>query len=106
MYDSEGGADKVKVKASTVTLGHFFDLLLLLERVGGLKVALLDIDDLVSQHFGNGALRAEGVLADTLGDQVNGLVDSPEGRHVHCLLAHHTACTDPGRVLTGSSGHH
>jgi hypothetical protein len=67
----------IYVTASAVTLGDFLDLLLFLQGVGGLEVALLNIDQLVGKHFGNGLLGPEGVLTDSLGDQVDGLVDSP-----------------------------
>lgn len=59
---------KLVIQHSTISLGNFLDFFLLLERVGGLHVALLDIDDLIGQHFSDGLERSEGVLSDSLGD--------------------------------------
>jgi hypothetical protein len=92
----------IYVTASTVTLGHFLDLLLFLQSVGRLQVSLLNVDQLVSQNLGNGLLGPESVLSHSLGDQVNGLVDSSEGRHVNCLLSHHTTSSNSGRILSGT----
>ena len=39
------------------------------------------------------------MLPGALGDQVDSLVDSPQRRHVHCLLPDDTAGSDSGRVL-------
>ena len=39
---------------STITLGNLFDFFLLLEGVGGLHVAFLDVDDLVGEHLSDG----------------------------------------------------
>jgi hypothetical protein len=90
---------------STISLSDLLDFLLLLQSVRRLEVALLDVDELVGQHFSNGLLGPEGVLTDSLGDQVDGLVDSSEGRHVHCLLSNHTTSTDSGGVLSGTGLH-
>ena len=86
---------------STISLSDLLDFFLLLQSVRRLEVALLDVDELVSQNFSNGLLRPEGVLADSLGDQVDSLVDSSEGRHVHCLLSNHTSSTNSGGVFSG-----
>ena len=93
----------IYVTASAVTLGDFLDLLLFLQGVGGLEVALLNIDQLVSKDFGNGLLGPEGVLTDSLGDQVDSLVHSSQGRHVNSLLSHHTTSSDSGGVFSGAS---
>jgi hypothetical protein len=90
---------------SAVTLGNFFDFLLLLEGVGGLQVALLDVDELVGEHLSDTLLGAEGVLADALGDQVDGLVDPSQRRYVDRLLPHHAASSDTRGVLPGSGLH-
>ena len=87
---------------SAVTLGNFFDFFLLLEGVGRLKVSFLNVDELISQNFSNGLLGPEGVLSHSLGDQVDGLVDSSEGRDVHSLLSDHTTSSDSGGVLSGT----
>ena len=92
----------IYVTASTVTLGHFLDLLLFLQSVGRLQVSLLNVDQLVSQNLGNALLGPEGVLSHSLGDQVDGLVDSSEGRNVDSLLSNHTTSSDSGGVLSGT----
>ena len=97
---------KLVVQHSAVTLGHFLDFFLLLQGVGGLQVALLDVDQLVGEHLGDGLLGSEGVLPDSLGDQVDGLVDPSQRGNVDCLLSHHTTGSDSGRVFPGSSLNH
>jgi hypothetical protein len=93
---------KLVVQDSTISLGDFLDFLLLLQGVGGLQVALLHIDQLVGQHLSDGLLRPESVLADSLGNQVDSLVDSSEGRHIHCLLSNHTTRANSGRIFSGT----
>ena len=92
----------IYVTASTVTLGHFFDLLLFLQSVRRLQVSLLNVDQLVSQNLGNGLLGPKGMLSHSLGDQVDGLVDSSEGGNVNCLLSHHTTSSNSGGILSGT----
>lgn len=55
------------------------------------------------EALGDGLEGAEGRLACALADQVNGLVDSAEGRHVDSLSANNTAGTDTRRVLAGAA---
>ena len=62
------------------------------------------VDDLIGEGLRDRLERPEGGLAGTLADQVNGLVDSAEGRHVDSLSAHDTARTDTGGVFTGAGG--
>ncbi len=87
---------------STISLGDLLDFFLLLQGIGGLQIALFNVDQLVSQNLSNGLLGPESVLTDTLGDEVDGLVDSPEGRHVHCLFPNHTSSTNSGGVFSGT----
>ncbi len=42
------------------------------------------------------------MLSDTLGDQVDGLVHSPQGRNVDSLLSDNTSSTNSGRIFSGS----
>jgi hypothetical protein len=70
-----------------------------------LEVALLDVDDLVSQDFSDALLRPEGVFSHSLGNQIDGLVDSPHGGDVDCLFPDHSSRSDSGRVLSGSGLH-
>jgi hypothetical protein len=95
--------DKVIVTASSVTLGYFLDLLLLFEGVGGLDVSFLNVDDFVGKDFGNALLTSEGVLSGTLGDKVDGGIDSSEGGDVDSLLSDDTTGTDSGGVFSGTS---
>lgn len=67
-----------------------------------MDVAFLNVDDLVSQALGDGLGGLEGVLTGSLGDQVDGLVDSSQGRHINCLLSHHTSTADSGRIFSGA----
>jgi hypothetical protein len=38
-----------------------------------------------------------------LGDQINSLIDSSEGRDINCLFSDNTACSDSGRVFPWAS---
>lgn len=42
------------------------------------------------------------MLSSSLGDQVDGLVHSSQGRHVDSLLSHDTSSTDSGRIFSGT----
>lgn len=88
---------------STVALRNFLDFFLLLQRETRLDVTLLSVDDLVSQTLSNCLVGLYRTLPGTGTDQVNGLVHSPQGRHVHGLLPHHTASSNSGRVLARAS---
>lgn len=90
---------------STVTLGDFLDFLLLLKSVGWLDVSLLNINDLISQNLSNALLGSESVLPSALGDQVDGLVDSSEGRDINCLLSNHTSSANSGWIFSWSCKH-
>ena len=61
------------------------------------------VDDLVGEGLRNGLQASEGGLTGSLADQVNGLVDSAEGRHVDSLSTNNTTRSDTGGVLTGAS---
>jgi hypothetical protein len=68
-----------------------------------LDVALLSVDDLIGQTLSNGLVGLHSVLPGALGNQVDGLIDSSQGRHVDSLLPHNTTSTDTGRVFSGTS---
>ena len=61
------------------------------------------VDNLVGEGLRNGLQASEGGLTGCLADQVNGLVDSAEGRHVDSLSTNNTTRSDTGRVFTGAS---
>ena len=42
------------------------------------------------------------MLSSTLGDQVDGLVDTSQGGDINCLFSHNTTCTDSGGILSRS----
>merc|ERR1719494_950100 len=83
----------------SVGLGNTLQFILLLDSVavGG---ALGSIDELVGEAFGDGLDVPESRLPGSSTEQPDGLVDSPEGRHVHSLTPHSSSATDTGRVLT------
>ena len=88
---------------SAVTLGNFLDFFLFLKGVGRLKISFLNVDELISQNLSNTLLGSEGMLSHSLGDQIDGLIDSSEGRNVHSLLSHNTTSSNSGGVLSGTS---
>ena len=45
------------------------------------------------------------MLSNTLGDKIDGLVDSSQGRNVDCLLSDHTASTDSGGIFSWAGLH-
>ena len=61
------------------------------------------VDDLVGESLGDGLERAESRLAGALADEVNGLVDSAERRHIHGLSTHDTTRSDTGGVLAAAA---
>ena len=90
---------------STISLSDLLDFFLLLQGIRRLQVALLNVDKLIGKDLSNGLLGPEGMLTNSLGDQVDGLVDSSEGRHIYCLLSNHTTSTDSGGVLSRAGLH-
>ena len=64
---------------------------------------LAGVDDLIGESLSNRLERPEGRLASRLEDEVDGLVDSAEGRNIDSLSAHDTTGTDTGGVLAGTS---
>ena len=61
------------------------------------------VDDLVGEGLRDGLETSEGGLAGALADQVDGLVDSAEGRHVDSLSADDTTRADTGGVFAGAT---
>ena len=61
------------------------------------------VDDLIGEGLRDRLERPEGGLAGTLADQVNGLVDSAEGRDVDGLSANDTTGSDTGGVFAGAA---
>ena len=57
---------------------------------------LAGVDDLIGESLSNRLERPEGRLASRLEDEVDGLVDSAEGRNIDSLSAHNTAGADTG----------
>ena len=107
---------------SSVTLGNSLNLVLLSHSVGvgarslNKKVSrsvsrksasvftyLGGVDDLVGEGLSNALEGSEGRLSGALADQVDSLVHSAQGRHVHSLSAHHTTGSDTGGVLAGTA---
>lgn len=43
------------------------------------------------------------MLSNTLGDQIDGLVDSSQGRHIDSLLSDDTTCTNSGGIFSWAS---
>lgn len=95
--------DKSQMCRSTVSLGHLFDFFLLLKGVAGLNIELFNVNDFVSQALSDASLRFVGFLSAALRNEVNGLVDSPEGRDIDSLFSDDTAGSDTGGVLTRTS---
>ena len=92
-----------KVYRSSVTLGDLLDFFLLLKSIWRLLIALLSVDDLISQTFSNGLVVSHWVLSGSVGQQVNGQVDSSHWWHVHGLLSGNTSCTNLGWVFSWTS---
>ena len=82
----------------SVSLGDTFDFVLLLDgvRVGG---TLSGVDEFVSKTFRHGLEVAEGGFAGTLAHQVDGFIDTAEGRDVDGLTADNTTSTNTGGVF-------
>lgn len=95
--------DKVLVTASSVTLGDFLDLLLLFKGIWRLDVSFLDVDDLIGKDFSNALLTSESVLSGSLGDKVDGSIDSSEGRNIDSLLSDDTTGSNSGGIFSGTS---
>lgn len=96
----------VRFTSSAVTFSHLLDLFFLLEGVGTLDVALLCVDDLVRQALRNCLERFHSMLAGSLSNQVDGLVDSSQGRNIDSLLPDHTSCSDTSRVFSWAGLQH
>lgn len=64
---------------------------------------LAGVDDLIGEGLRDGLEGPEGRLASGLADEVDGLVDSAEGRNIDSLSTHDTTGTDTGGVLAGTS---
>ena len=87
-----------------VGLSDTLNLILLLDsiRVGR---SLRSVDDLISEALSDGLGVLEGRGAGSLGDKVNGGVDTTEGGNIDGLTANGTLRSDTGGVLTGASVH-
>lgn len=85
----------------TVGLGDTLDLILLLDGVTVGRAAG-SVDDLIGQALSNSLDVSERRLSGTGGHQVDSLVHSAEGRHIHSLSSNNTGRADSGGVLTGT----
>jgi len=61
------------------------------------------VDDLVGEGLGDGLKASESTLTGTLAHQVDGLVDSTEGRDIDGLSTDNTTGSNTGGVLTGTT---
>lgn len=86
----------------TIGLGNTLDLILLLDSVTVGRSAG-SVDDLISQALSNGLDVSERGLSGAGGHQVDSLVDSAEGGHIHSLSSHHTGRADSGGILAGAT---
>jgi len=82
----------------SVSLGDTLDFVLLLDgvRVGG---TLSSVDEFVGEALRHGLEVAEGGFAGTLAHQVDGFIDTAEGRDVDGLAADNTTSTNTGGVF-------
>ena len=60
----------------------------------------VDVEDFVGQTFSNGLLGSERVGSDSVGQKVDGLVDSSHGGNVDGLLFNLTSSSDSGGVFS------
>ena len=88
----------------TVGLGHTFQLVLLLDSIR-VAASLGGVDQLFCKALGNRLDVAEGSFAGTSCEEGDGLVDSPEGRHVDGLATDGTSRTNSGRVFARAAVH-
>jgi hypothetical protein len=68
-----------------------------------LEISFLNINDLIGQDFSNSLERSESMLSDTLGDEVDGLIDSSQWGHINCLLSDDTSSANSGGIFSGTS---
>ena len=68
-----------------------------------MDVVLLNVDDLISQTFSDSLSSFEWVLSGSLGDQVDGLVDSSQRRYVNGLLSDNTTSSDSSWIFSRTS---
>ena len=61
------------------------------------------VDEFVSEGLGDRLETSEGGLTGGLADEVDGLVDSAEGRNVDSLSADNTTGSDTGGVFAGTT---
>ncbi len=60
------------------------------------------VDELISKALRDRLDVTEGSLTSTHGDQVDGLVNTADGRNIHSLAADGTSATNAGRVFAGA----
>ena len=60
-------------------------------------------DDFLGQSFRNGFERSESGGSGALGDEVDALVHSPEGRHIDGLSSNDTTGSDSSGIFSGSA---
>merc|ERR1719487_1015733 len=99
---SESKREQTRVRRLPVRLGDTLELVLLLDGVR-VRRALGSVDELVGKALGDALDVAERRLADTDGDERDGLVDAAEGRDVDGLAADGALRANAGRVLTRAS---
>ena len=85
-----------------VSLSVSLDFFLLLDRVA-VGVVLGSLHNFVGKHFGDVLKVLEGAISGVLGDVVNRLVDSSEGRDIDGLSLDTSAGSDSGGVFSGSA---
>lgn len=87
---------------STITFGNFLYLFFFLEGVWWLDVSFVGVNDLVSKTFSDGLGGSEWVLSRSLGDEIDGSIDSSQGWDVDGLFSNNTSSSDSGWILSGS----
>ena len=85
-----------------VSLSVSLDFFLLLDRVA-VGVVLGSLHNFVGKHFGDVLEVLEGAISGVLGDVVNRLVDSSEGRDIDGLSLDTSASSDSGGVFSGTA---
>jgi len=83
----------------TVALGDTLSLLLLLDGIG-VSGASGSVDELISEALSDALDVAEGAVADTLGHEVEGLVDTTERGDINSLTLDSASGADTGGILT------
>ena len=86
----------------TVGLGDPFEFVLLLDGVAVSGVAA-GVDEFISKALGDGAGAPEGSLPAALGEEAEGLVDSPHWGNIASLTTDGTANTNTGGIFASAA---